>query len=90
MSFEKTNDRERFRLLNRLFEEFIRTDPAKWDEVTAAHAVDPRLVVEARRLLALEQSGAPDRYLKTLIRAAEGVVRADAMRSQETGPAPPP
>lgn len=89
MSFEKTNDRERFRLLNRLFEEFIRTDPAKWDEVTAAHAVDPRLVVEARRLLALEQSGAPDRRSGTLTRAAEAVVRSDAARSQETGPGSP-
>jgi hypothetical protein len=89
MSFETTNERDRFRFLNRLFEEFLRTDPSRWDEVTEARAVDPRLVVEARRLLALEQSGATDRHLKALIRAAQAVVRADAARSQEAGPGTP-
>jgi hypothetical protein len=78
MSFETTPGRERFRLLNRLFEEFLKTDPARWDEVTASRAVDPRLVLEARRLLALERSGAPDRYLTSLVKAAQAVVRADA------------
>ena len=89
MSFETTTNRDRFRLLNRLFEEYLRTDPAKWDEVTAARAVDPRLVIEARRLLALEQSGAPDRYVRTLVRAAHAVLRADAARNQETRPGSP-
>lgn len=85
MSFETTPSRERFRLLNRLFEEFLETDPSKWDEVTASHAVDPRLVREARRLLVLECSGAPDRYLTSLVKAAQAVVRADALQDTDSG-----
>ncbi|MEX2468042.1 MAG: hypothetical protein WD995_14115 [Gemmatimonadota bacterium] len=85
MSFETTHDREQFRLLNRLFEAFLRTDPKHWDEVAAAHTADPRLVVEARRLLALEQSGVPDLYLASLVRAAQVVLRADAGEHQEFG-----
>ena len=86
MSSETTPPRERFRLLNRLFEEYLKTDPERWDELTASYAVDPRLVVEARRLLALEQSGAPDRYLTSLVKAAQAVVRADTPEAQDPRP----
>lgn len=80
MNFETTRDPERFRLLNQLFEVLLRTDPARWDDVVADRAVDPRLAAEARRLLVLDRSGAPDRYLKHLVTAAKAVVRCEPMR----------
>ncbi|MEX2470893.1 MAG: hypothetical protein WEA34_01845 [Gemmatimonadota bacterium] len=86
MSFETTRDPERFRLLNQLFEVLLRTDPARWDDVVADRAVDPRLAAEARRLLMLDRSGAPDRYLKHLVTAAQAVVRTEALETDGVWP----
>ncbi len=85
MTSETTANPERFRLLNQLFEVLLRTDPTRWDEVVADRAVDPRLAAEARRLLVLDRSGVPDRYLKHLVAAAQVVVRCERMRESERG-----
>ncbi len=78
MSFETKRDPERFRHLERLFELLLTVDPARWDEVVADRALDPRLASEARRLLILERSGEPHRYLTHLVSAARTVLRVDA------------
>lgn len=76
-SFERKRDPERFRHLEQLFELLLSVDPCAWDDVVADRAVDPRLAVEARRLLLLERSGEPHRYLKHLVSAAHAVLRAE-------------
>ena len=78
MSFETKRDPERFRHLERLFELLLSVDPARWDEVVADRALDPRLASEARRLLLLERSGEPHRYLTHLVAAARTVLKVDA------------
>ncbi len=78
MSFEKTRDPERFRHLERLFELLLTVDPEQWDEFVADRALDPRLTSEARRLLLLERSGEPHRYLSHLVSAARTVLSVDA------------
>lgn len=92
MSFETTRDPERFRHLEHLFELLLSVDPARWDDVVADRAVDPRLAAEARRLLLLERSGEPHRYLKHLVSAARAVVSVEVShpgRGLRTGPAGP-
>lgn len=86
MSFETTRDPERFRLLNQLFEILLRTHPTRWDEVVADRALDPRLATEAQRLLVLDRSGAPDRYLKHLVTTAQAVVRTEALETEGAWP----
>lgn len=78
MSSETKRDPERFRHLERLFEALLCTHPSRWDEIIAERSVDPRLAVQARRLLLLERSGRPHRYLKHLISAAKAVVHGNA------------
>ena len=77
MSFETTRDPERFRHLERLFELLLTVDPERWDEFVADRALDPRLAIEARKLLLLKESGEPHRYLSHLVSAARTVLSVD-------------